>query len=109
MAASIQCALVVPRGRAARRLLIRALSRLSCLCLDLSDLTGRCAVDGDAARLHGFGDLALQFYQKQAVFEARALDLDMVRQGELASEIAGRDTAMQEGFPVLFGFLPVES
>ena len=73
------------------------------LGLDLGDVAGRGAVDCDAARLHGLGDLALQLDEEQPVLEARALDLDVVGKRELALEVAGRDAAMQEGLFFLLG------
>jgi len=68
--------------------------RLGGLALDLGDLDGRGTVDRDAARLHGLGNFALQLDEEESVLEASTLDLDMVRKGELALEVSGRDTAM---------------
>jgi len=74
----------------------QAASWLSGLALDLLDLPAACARDGDAPRLHGLGNLALKLDDQQTILEASALDLDVVGQGELALEVAGRDAAMQE-------------
>ena len=61
------------------------------------DVVGsRRAVDGDPPRLHGLGNFPDQFDLEQAVVEGRALDLDVVRQVELALEVPGRDAPVEE-------------
>jgi hypothetical protein len=93
-------------GAPARRLMVQGAGRLSGLCLDLSDFAGSCAANGNAARLHGLGDFALQLDKEQPALEARASDLDMVGKRKLALEVTGRDAAMQEGFSSLSAFFP---
>lgn len=56
------------------------------LAFDLLDLPGACARDGDAPRLHGLGNLALKLDDQQTILEVRALDFNVVSQGELALE-----------------------
>src|SRR5690606_39774796 len=60
-------------------------------------LNGRgAAIDLDGARLLAFGQFALQLQMKQAVFEAGALDLDIVGQLEAQLEGALGNAAMEE-------------
>src|ERR1700721_3043188 len=78
------------------------------LLLDLMDVVAaRCTVDGDPPRLHGLGDFADQIDLEQAVVEARALHLDVVRQVELPLEVPSRDAPGAELAPGVFGFAPL--
>ena len=54
-----------------------------------ADIIGRRAIDGDAPRLHGLGHLAHQLNLEQAIVEAGALHLYVVRQVELPLERPG--------------------
>src|SRR5260370_34764786 len=53
------------------------------------------AGDLDLARLHRLGDLTHEIDMEQTIGEARAGDLDMVGELEMALEGASRDAAMQ--------------
>jgi hypothetical protein len=62
--------------------------------------------DGNPPRLHGLRDFADQFDLQQAVVEGRALDLDVVRQAELALEGPRRNALVQEFALVFSAFRP---
>jgi hypothetical protein len=62
--------------------------------LDL--VRNRRAADRDASRFHGFRDLAHQVDDQKAVFEAGALNLDVVGERELALKRPRGNPAMQE-------------
>jgi hypothetical protein len=71
-------------------------SRSGRLAVDLPDVRRGRTVDRNPARLHGLGDLARQFDLQQAVVERGSLDLDIVRQIELALEGPRRNSLVQE-------------
>ena len=94
MVSSIHRRVVMPR--------VRRRAALDVISIDLMNVAGRCAVNGDAPRLHGLGNFPQQFDLQQAVVEGRALYLYVIRQAELALEHPRRNTSVNE---LVFGLL----